>query len=560
MKTTGKKVFIPADAFIRAHGINAKRPPNTLLANCVDIVYSKIAYEAQVEKDYARAVIETVIGRIGEIIGQGQETLRGAFGPLGTLYGENRSMMFRFQTGGNGSKSTSKFERDENATASFSRDAPASAMGLSLGGSAMSMESERAPAQQSERSSVFQSSRAASSQRTAAANDTAKQSTPWHRGTARGRKPGTQVPTSTLNGSHMAMVSEKEASAAAQREADQEDFRASMSTMQSEQQSLNQKGLQRRAENNSIAADQKAQHAASMAATRQERDEDNARGPEPWPFRTTEDVQHHKSQINRDFKDGLDSQVQAASSSKSMTKSLSTTQSRSQMASTHNIFPKFLNPERTVARGHFVPAAVFDKTMQRSWNGVADGYEDEKAELAREERAVRLRRERAELAHQKKAIEQRREAAQLNEFLKEQAHYKQKLEHDYEHERFYGKDPDPSQAYPVEKKRNVLSESMHKTKLKDALDSQVREKENKMKELKRQESQEDSFFVECVQQALEDDRDFRRTKMQNDKQMLTGEWGRQSMMKDRRAALDHRREHLTMFTDLSVSGRSGTGA
>jgi len=43
MKTTGKKVFIPADAFIRAHGINAKRPPNTLLANCVDIVYSKIA-------------------------------------------------------------------------------------------------------------------------------------------------------------------------------------------------------------------------------------------------------------------------------------------------------------------------------------------------------------------------------------------------------------------------------------------------------------------------------------------------------------------------------------
>merc|ERR1711865_309239 len=149
---------------------------------------------------------------------------------------------------------------------------------------------------------------------------------------------------------------------------------------------------------------------------------------------------------------------------------------------------------------------LYQATMNNSFNTLDTSLNKHEAKLEEAENDILKRKERSELLHKKRE--------ELNEFLKEQARYKQKLDHDYKHERFYGKDPDPSQAYPMQRKRDLYQEEGLKNKLKDALDTQVQEKQAKLMENRRQEVQEDRFFVDCVGQALKDDRIYRHEKVQ----------------------------------------------
>jgi len=287
---------------------------------------------------------------------------------------------------------------------------------------------------------------------------------------------------------------------------------------------------------------------------------------------TEEEVRERTRKINQDLRQGLDTQMRhhtgargkqgnnvvGASGRGTLSASASTgglgrslDARRSQMSSVHNVFPKFLQPETSVTRAHFVPERIFDKNMKGAWRRFEDQLSGEQRTLTDEEAESRSRRHKAELLHQQREVEKRREINELNEFLKNQARYKQKLDHDYEHERFYGKDPDPSLAYPVEKRRNLKSERVLKQTLKEALDTQVDEKRSRAVERRAQENQEDNFYIDCVQQALRDDREERRQKMIADRELLTSQWEMQKSLNARGRLIQKRRDGLSVFSDTS---------
>jgi len=231
----------------------------------------------------------------------------------------------------------------------------------------------------------------------------------------------------------------------------------------------------------------------------------------------------------------------SSSRNSSMNKSKSLTSTlKSQMATTHNVFPKFLNPEKKVHMAHYTPQDFYEATMNYSFNALSKKLSCDEMDQEATEDDIKQRKQRSELLHKKREIEKMRERKELNEFLKEQARYKQKLDHDYEHERFYGKDPDPSLTYPMQQKRDLYQESTLKHTLKDALDRQVQEKQSKLTESKRQEMQEDRFFVECVGQSLQEDRAFRMQKVQHEKSLLVNSWDQQKMFNTRLQRLEKR--------------------
>merc|ERR1711865_1145838 len=185
---------------------------------------------------------------------------------------------------------------------------------------------------------------------------------------------------------------------------------------------------------------------------------------------------------------------------------------------------------------------LYQATMNNSFNTLDTSLNKHEAKLEEAENDILKRKERSELLHKKREVEKMRERKELNEFLKEQARYKQKLDHDYEHERFYGKDPDPSLAYPMQRKRDLYEEGKLKNNLKDALDRQVHEKQSKSMEYRRQEVQEDKFFVDCVGEALREDRSYRMQKVADEKSLLCQSWDQQKSYNQRLKTLQQRHD------------------
>merc|ERR1711865_872193 len=185
--------------------------------------------------------------------------------------------------------------------------------------------------------------------------------------------------------------------------------------------------------------------------------------------------------------------------------------------------------EKGVTMAHYTPADVYEATMSYTFKNLDAKLNADTKSMEVAEDDIQKRKERSELLHKKREVERMRERNELNEFLKE-------------HARFYGKDPDPSQAYPMQRKRDLYQEEGLKNKLKDALDTQVQEKQAKLMENRRQEVQEDRFFVDCVGQALKDDRIYRHEKVQAEKSMLTQSWDQQKTYANRMKTLDRRFE------------------
>ena len=272
----------------------------------------------------------------------------------------------------------------------------------------------------------------------------------------------------------------------------------------------------------------------------------------PLPFPTEEAVRAKKKELDQDYRAGLDAQLaepghRPAMATTKRVPRAAAAPGTSAVQSIHNVFPRFLEPEREVSRAHFVPPELYQANMRQSWDAAHLALHDEKRQLEQDAADVQRRRERAELIHQKAAIEKRREAQELNEFLKNQARFKQKLDHDYEHERFYGHDPDPSQTYPVEAVRNLEQEERLKGKLRRALDVQVAERDTRLGEERRRAKQEDNFFIDCVQQALRNDRAHRRKKIVNDRLMLTSQWQAQKDLLTKQRTVDKQRADIGIF-------------
>jgi len=558
-------VFVVSDNFLRSYGINSTaKPAKEFQLPCIGVNYAQIAIGAQVERDFAKTVVETVLGRIGEVIGNGTAVKINIGKPrtkayVGYIVGDNRNMVFRFASD-NGKKM-----RNDGASSgpSFSKNAPASALGLSLGGNSLnssrSVASVRAAAvPQTDRSADRDGGGYVVSTPTSYNNSMVKstsqpasmrKSIPGSR--TRGRKAGTRVESSTLKKSHFDMMSERDSKARAAKQEDYDDFKQTIDKLEQESMQDSQRQAAKRAQAREISQFQLAQAADRSKANFAETLEFKEKQEQKWPFRTEEQVKQEQSRINNDFRDGLDTQMMSSGKSLGLSTSGYASKSskmqgrsklKSSMASTHNVFPKFLNPEKKVHMAHYTPPDLYQATMNNSFNTLDTSLNKHEAKLEEAENDILKRKERSELLHKKREVEKMRERKELNEFLKEQARYKQKLDHDYEHERFYGKDPDPSLAYPMQRKRDLYEEGKLKNNLKDALDRQVHEKQSKSMEYRRQEVQEDKFFVDCVGEALREDRSYRMQKVADEKSLLCQSWDQQKSYNQRLKTLQQRHD------------------
>jgi hypothetical protein len=88
-------------------------------------------------------------------------------------------------------------------------------------------------------------------------------------------------------------------------------------------------------------------------------------------------------------------------------------------------------------------------------------------------------------------------------------------------------DPNPGAAYPLEKLRDVNRLDRIKAGLRNALDAQVHAKNTIQSMHKTIETAEDNYFLGCVQEQLEIDRNFRAKKKQDEQRALMSTWNRQ---------------------------------
>jgi hypothetical protein len=581
MKTSGRPIFDVAEVFLRANAITMKKPPTALQSVCMDVNFSRVAHDAQVEKDFARTVVDTLLHRLGEVIGDGKEAVRASFGTVGTIYGEGKTMVFRYAREKRGPAASG-----QSSAASFSAQAPASALGLSLTGGGMDggfggggggggagygggggeqaqqqgggqPESSSPPASYRSRAPTARSARI-SARSSALGGASGQRSTMSKAGliAMTTSLSGATIPTkAALQSSHLGMMATQKASAQAQRDEDAMYYQQSLRDMRDAERVRQTEQSAKAAEVRAIAGTQTQQRAELVARSRADREleiEQSRSAKYPLPFPSDEEVKQKRLAGDADYRKGLDAQLAeplhnpAMSTTKRVPRAMAQPP-QSQVQSVHNVFPRFLEPEREVSRAHFVPPELYQANMRQSWDAVHMSLHDEGRALQRDAVDVQRRRERAELIHQKAAIEKRREMAELNEFLKNQARFKQKLDHDYEHERFYGKDPDPSQCYPVEAVRNLEREETLKGKLRNALDVQVAAKGAKAGEERRCAKQEDNFFIDCVQQALRNDRAFRRKKIINDRLMLTSQWQAQQDLTAKQKAIEKQRSNIGIF-------------
>ncbi|EQC25112.1 hypothetical protein SDRG_17007 [Saprolegnia diclina VS20] len=92
--------FLFSDKFLKAHPrIVTKRPLPALTVHGADANYSTVAAEASVMKDQAQSIVESLFQLLGDVTEAGTRSMRIAFGNLGHITVDGRSLHFRFDPG-----------------------------------------------------------------------------------------------------------------------------------------------------------------------------------------------------------------------------------------------------------------------------------------------------------------------------------------------------------------------------------------------------------------------------------------------------------------------------
>lgn len=118
---------------------------------------------------------------------------------------------------------------------------------------------------------------------------------------------------------------------------------------------------------------------------------------------------------------------------------------------------------------------------------------------------------------------------------------RRKEEHDRQ---FLQMDPDPGAAYPLEKLRDINRLDRIKAGLRNALDAQVHAKNTIKSMNKTIETAEDNYFLGCVQEQLELDRNFRARKKQEEQRALMSTWNRQEAISEQIKKMELMRDGL----------------
>ena len=162
-------------------------------------------------------------------------------------------------------------------------------------------------------------------------------------------------------------MSQKQSKQAAQKQEELSNFKQTIEKLAQESQEEAQREAIKRAQAKEISNFQLTQAADRAKQNLKEEQYFKEKQEQQWPFRTEDQVKQEQHRINSDFREGLDQQMTASGKAlglssgrnTSMARKMRSTKLRSQMTSTHNVFPKFLNPEKKVHMAHFTPAELY---------------------------------------------------------------------------------------------------------------------------------------------------------------------------------------------------------
>jgi hypothetical protein len=575
LKTNNRPIFVAMDKYLRANGINTKKLAPALQTPCIDLNYSKIAYECQLDKDLVKSVVDAVFYRLGAVISENEQPVRIQFGKVGVLLAESRTMLFRFV-----GEKRRKGERGTTSN-SFSKHAPASALGLKLTGSrtgtgkSANQDREKSPPvlpplRSSQSTPQFDDTSNSTLQSTmnstsnAAVNeyqmsvdsDSGKPIIPVLRSLTqtRGKALPTVITPKSLKVAYKEAILEKQIQKERSRLKEAIQSKEAADTLHAQMMKAKSDGESRAENAKMMARDQKKQH--EQKVKREESEQLSNQSLEYFPFNGDEMILKQQASLKKSFEESLERQKEEGA--KSMAASNGLNRSRSQPppspTMSNSLYPKFLTP------CFESPARTLNpKLREASMNEAYSRLENEMDKQARtidlEQRKTIEAKEKSDTEYRRKLREKREQQQELNSYLREQAKSKHDKDNARARERFYGKDPDPSLAFPVERTREMTQETLLRTSLKSALDQQIQEKKNSEYDGKDMNNKEDQFFLSCVRQQLRNDREMRKTKKMRDRELLLEEWDKQKALNDENRRLQRLRESQAVFSEFKPNER-----
>ncbi len=518
--TKGTKVpfFVMSEGFSLPHKIKFRQDIKAPELASVDLNFSKIGQLAKCTKDVAKSVYREMVSRLGEVISDANNTVHVEFKGVGVLHGNRFDLRFRFGTGSGGARA-----RRADSVASFTKDAPESAAGLSVvaGLSSAMAAQPQVSARSSQRSlrsqrpasgsslsasasapalrkglsvsstlkAQRQGSRGGGSRRGSRENVAAKaHSKPKRRPlnslvAKKGHDPA-YLNLDQLKEINMDLMTDKQAEDEAMRLADEKEFRENVLRLHAEATKEAEEIEKERVRREAFTQQQAVHAERVMARKFEERNAGIEDQETHWPFSKEEDERARKQERSQQLRDTLDRHVE-------LQESIVRTDSLERPArearpvaqpdpddsktwfkpSEGNIYPKFLTPSLVPSRiaGSFQATPV----MKLGYERYAVDLKKELGNLKRQEDEIKTRAQAQEDEIKRRARLRKTIQANTIKYQAKQVAFDRTRRQEEHRRQFLEMDPDPSAAYPMERMRDMNRLDRIKAGLRNALDAQV---------------------------------------------------------------------------------------
>ena len=565
-KDTKKPFFVMDQAFAQPNKINFRQDIKAPELSAVDLNFSKIGQLAKCTKDAAKSVYRELVSRLGEVISNANNSVHIQFKGIGVLTGNRFDLRFHYEGAGG------QLPGRPETTASFSKNAPSTAAGLSVVANLANQanQANNRPTPRSLRSnqqlgsstsapttlpkikkglSVSKEIKAAKIKKRPKLNSLVAK---------KGHDPS-YLNFDQLKEVNLDLLETQQANTEAQRLADEEEYRQTVLRLHSEAAKEDEEikiQLQRQQE----FADAQSLHAQRVEARKyQERNEDvEGDGQVHWPFSKEEDERKRQRDRKKEQEANLNEQTGQSFESFEMTRLQKEKEGPDPnmpeetwfKPSEGNIYPKFLTPCLVPSR----IAGAFQATPVMKL-----GYQRYAQDLKKEMGALKLKE--SEISNRKIAADEeiiRRK--QLRKKISESTIKYQSKQVEFDRQRkeedrkrnFLEMDPEPGVAYPLERVRDGHRLDRIKASLRNALDAQVHAKETISNMHKTINTAEDNYFLGCVQEQLEIDRAFRQKKKKDEQKALMQTWSKQESISEQVKKMEKMRDGLVVRNGAKV--------
>ena len=562
-KDTKKPFFVTSESFVLPNKIHFKQDIKAPELSSVDLNFSKIGQLAKCTKDAAKSVYRELVSRLGEVLSDANNTVHVQLKGIGVLSGNRFDLRFHFEGKGN----KNKHLRPET-TASFSKNAPASAMNLSVnagvGGvgpadhpslslsslsNSTSLPSIKkglakglAITQKSRRSNNPPSSRQS---RTSTTSNKGKGLKLNSLVAKKGHSPR-YLNHDDLKEVNLSLLTVQRDNEERQRIKDEEEYRATVLRLHSEAANEGAE-IKKNQERRQEFADAQSLHAQRVEQRKFEERNADIENPEiHWPFSKEEDERKRQA----------DNKIEAMKLLVEQGVDFGNTEVREHnlpdpsntdtwfQPSEGNIYPKFLTPTLVPSRiaGNFQATPVMKLGYQR----YASDLKKELTKLRMKESEIVGRKE-AEEAEIKRRHKLRKQISQKTiKYQAKQVEYDRKRKKEEHRVQFLEMDPEPGVAYPLERVRNGNRLNRIQAGLRNALDAQVHAKQTIDTMNKTISTAEDNYFLGCVQEQLELDRAFRTKKKGDEQKALMKTWSKQEAITAQVKKMEKMRDGLVV--------------